>query len=303
MKKLLKYILLVVLAFVVIDKLAGLALNYVNNHTIKGDYGRNNFIANEMKADAVFFGSSRCIHHYDPRILADSMGMTCYNAGDDGMGIILFYPRYKMIQARYNPKVVVYDVEPTFDLLDKEDNSKYLGFLRLSPRNAATDSVIYAVSPVERLFMLSDLYRYNSKFLNIIAQYKSSETQTARDYTYSPLKKTLAFEPGPEPDWQLHPDSLKLFYLEKLINECKAHGTKLIFCTSPVYKETSEAYLAEAKRLSQKYQIPLLNHYCDTAYTLHRDLFADRIHLNEKGAQKYSKMIAGEIAAALKAMP
>ena len=34
--------------------------------------------------DILIFGSSRALHHYNPQIIEDSLGMTCYNVGSGG---------------------------------------------------------------------------------------------------------------------------------------------------------------------------------------------------------------------------
>ena len=43
------------------------------------------------------------------------------------------------------------------------------------------------------------------------------------------------------------------------------------------------------------YNIPLWNHFCDTTFSLHHELFEDPIHLNSAGEDLYSKTIFKEI--------
>ena len=42
----------------------------------------------KREADVLILGPSTANHHYDCRIIEDSFGMTCYNAGRDGQNII-----------------------------------------------------------------------------------------------------------------------------------------------------------------------------------------------------------------------
>ena len=59
-------------------------------------------------------------------MISDSLGVSCYNAGESGCGIILAYGRLLMILERYTPKAIIYEVTPDFDYLDGKDNHKYL---------------------------------------------------------------------------------------------------------------------------------------------------------------------------------
>ena len=47
------------------DFLIGKGMDYVYANVMSGGQRRNNFIANEMDADILVFGSSRAIHHYN----------------------------------------------------------------------------------------------------------------------------------------------------------------------------------------------------------------------------------------------
>ena len=280
----------------VVDHLSGRVMGYIYNNTTKGDYGRSNYICKQTNQDILIFGSSRAIHHYDPTILKEKLGMTCYNCGEDGMGIICSYGRYSMIKQRYNPKLIIYDIEVAYDVL-KDDNTRYLGFLRPYYEEPGIDSIFYRVSPNERYKMMSHLYRYNSRWLDIVAQYRSKSNLFAKDYTYSPLKATLNYEPEryrfPEDS---DCDSLKLYYLERFIKDCESNGTKVIFTISPVYGETYNKLLKSFHNICVKYQIPILDHFADKIFSLNRDLFKDKKHLNDRGAKLYSEMIAEEIA-------
>ena len=249
------------------DQLAGMVMTFINNHTVKGDYGRNNYICTQANQDILIFGSSRAIHHYNTRIISDNLHKTCYNCGQDGMGIICSYGRYSLIKQRYKPQLIVCDIEIAYDVL-KDDNTRYLGFLR----------------PY-----------YGQDFIDSIFNKVSGSKVIAKDYTYSPLKGTLNYEPD---KYVFHTekdcDSLKLYYLEKLIQDCRANGTKLAFAISPVYGETVNHLLRPFADICNKYNIPLLDHFADSCFTLNRELFKDKKQLNEKGATQYSELIASE---------
>lgn len=294
MRRLILKILLFLSIIIVADKLFGMVMDSVLDATEKGDWGRNNYIFNDLKSDVVILGSSRAIHHYNPQIFTDTLGMSCYNCGEDGMGIFLMYARYKAISQRYCPQLIIYEVLPGFDILSEKDNLKYLKYLRPYHGIASVDSVINAISPLESLKLLSDGYRYNSCFVDIIAQRLSKDSETAKDYSYSPLFKQMDYELNVE-NAEVETDLIKISYLEDLIKCCKTHGTMLIFTASPVYKPISDNGFMSLKQLCKTYNVPFINHYGDTLYSNESSYFADATHLNKKGADSFASQLASQI--------
>lgn len=282
------------------DYLFGVGMNTIYNHTEKGDHGRNNYICNEADQDILIFGSSRAIHHYNPSILGKKLGMSCYNCGEDGMGIILSYGRYKMFQKRHQPKLIIYDIEVAYDFL-KNDNSKYLGLLRPFYDEPEIKSIFEEVSSNEKYKMISHLYRYNSRWLDIIAQYRSNSNVYAREYKFAPLQRTMDYEPeeykfASDEDC----DELKLGIWDRFLTDCERNNTKVIFVISPVYGEKSNHLLKPFTELIQKHGITLLDHFSDEHFIHNKELFADKMHLNKKGANQLSEMISEEINSLIK---
>ena len=278
------------------DKLFGMVMDSVLTTTEKGDWGRNNYIFNELKSDIVILGSSRAIHHYNPKIFSDTLGMSCYNCGEDGMGIFLMFARYKAISQRCCPKIVIYEVLPGFDILSEKDNLKYLKFLRPYTDVEFVDSIVNSISSLESWKLLSDAYRFNSCFVDIIAQSISKDTEMAKDYTYSPLFGQIGDGiTGSADNDIIKTDTLKIKCLENLIQECKELHVKLIFTASPIYKPSSDRSYETLKHLCADYHVPFINHYCDTTYCNNPSYFADASHLNIQGAERFSSLMASKI--------
>lgn len=138
-----------------IDMAVGLIFPMLVSNAKGGDNKRNNYICNDTKEDILVFGSSRAIHHYNPEMISDSTGMTCYNCGQDGNGIILNHARLKIITERYAPKYIIYDVTPGFDLLAGDDNHKYLGMLRAYYDRNGIPGIFESVDQTEKYKMQS----------------------------------------------------------------------------------------------------------------------------------------------------
>lgn len=294
MKKFISKVILFLIGLVILDQLVGIGARYLVGHAKGGDTGLNNYICNQMEEECIIFGSSRGMHHYDPNIITDSLDMSCWNCSLDGNGIILMYGRYKMLSARYTPKMLIYDVQTSFDLLEG-DNHKYLGGLRYYYDRQGIDSIFWNVDKTERLKMLSNCYRYNSQWLQLISD--NIHPLQSDDKGYRPMDKTMIYKPKKTQlkKEEYKYDSLKLYYLERLVKECKAKGTQLVFAISPQYASHNDDVYKPLKEICSRYQVPLLNHYCDKDFVDNSDYFYDFVHMNRTGATKYTKMLVGEL--------
>lgn len=277
-----------------IDLVAGKTLSYMVAHSKGGENGRNNYICNEVDADVLIFGSSRAIHHYNPKIITDTLKMSCYNCGMDGNGIILNYGRYQMICQRYHPKIVIYDVMPSFDLLAGDDNHKYLGWLRAYYDRIGVSEIFDKVDSTEKYKMLSQCYRYNTKFIQIISDFihpiqddgccgyrpNEGELDTMK------IGKNLKFK-----DFEY--DTLKVSYFKKLVT--MSSDTKIIFVLSPHWYGMDTTPLKPIMDMCNEYGCKFYDFSNRSKYLGAKRYFKDGSHLNSRGADEFSKDIASQI--------
>ncbi len=301
-KFLIKTAVLAVLLWAV-DAAVGAGCRFLQGRAKGGDTGRLNYIADEMEDEILVFGSSRALRHYDPRILADSLGLTCCNCGEIGNGIIHCYGKYRLFRDRYVPRVIVCDITPAVDLSGREDNEKYLSWLRCFYDREGIDSIFWDVDAAERWKMRSMMRKYNEKFVHLAVDAYSPVAAFEGDY--HPLEGTIAYEPksgeaGANPE-AFRPDGLKLEYWRRLVSDCEARGTRLVFMVSPKYDPDEPAsHFEPFRRLAREEGIPFLSHYDDSAFTGKRCYFKDNWHLNRKGAEAYTKVVASELKELLK---
>ncbi len=257
-----------------------------------GETQKKIYVCDTAQEDLLIFGSSRAYRHYDPDIFEANLNMTAYNCGLSADGIIAAYGFYRMAENRYAPKVIIYDVYPPTDLLEG-DNHPDLGDLRYFYDKPGVDSLFWNVDRAERYKMMSQMYRYNSLFPNMIKEYFHPTNNSHKGYVFT--NRELKSEPKPyeRPDKYRY-DSLKLHFLEKLIKDCEGK-TELIFTVSPLYENTEDDILDPVRDLCAKYGLPLISHYTDSTFNFQRNYFFDRIHMNGTGATEYSKIIAHEV--------
>lgn len=284
-----KFIAKIILFFTIIgicDFVFGKGMDYVVNHIDTGGQGRDNHICNSADEDILIFGSSRAIQHYNAQMMEDSLGMTCYNCGDEGNGIILSYGRLSMVREKHQPKIIIQDIEPRYDLF-KNDNSTYIGWLKARYDREGIPEIFEAVDKSEGYKMKSQLYRYNTKCIQNIFVYLTGISTDTGIKGFRPMDvemDTTRVAPLSE-DYEF--DSLKLEFVQKFIN--KAKGSKLIFVVSPIWNGMNTDMTAPIRKMCEEQHILFLDFSNDPKYVRHNDYYRDGRHLNARGADVFTR--------------
>ena len=149
----------------------------------------------------------------------------------------------------------------------------------------------------DKLFYQSNLYKYNKKFFNII----SGNIRTEKKFNgYVPLFGALSEIPN-EPSKEVFTVGTDLLEITKdFIKKAKKNNIKVILVLSPSYKELPSEFYNYANSLPSKYKINVINHFKDTTFLNHPNYFHDTDHLNDSGAQVFSKVVGNEINALIK---
>lgn len=277
----------------IIDQVYGYAINQLRLKVAGGTVGKNMYVCDSVKSDVLIFGSSRARMGYDPVIIGDSLKMSCYNCGENGMGIIFDYARMKVITHRYMPKMVIIDVLPILYIMKRDDDIIFLNEMRPWYNVDGVDSVFWKVDNTERYKMLSKMYCYHSKFLDYILNLHSKIPSNG--YDPAPSSKIISdCELNQKEPTDNVEDPLKMYYLERFIKDYR-NKTKLVFVVSPRYNFKTSKTVDPLRKLCNKYHILLLDHYADPKFVHDRSLHGDGNHFNEKGATLFSQTISKEI--------
>lgn len=281
-----------ILLLICTDFAIGKALKHLSAFAIGGDTYKNNYIAEKIDEDIIIMGSSKASHHYVSSIIEDSIGYSCYNAGIDGNGIIRAYAYTVMFTQHHTPKIIVFDVINSFDLVTN-DNVKYLGGVKPFYDKEHIADIFKEISCTEPYKMYSYMYRYNSKALQIIADIFAPQQNGIKGYR--PLYGIIKHPKSEVNDDEREYDSLKIQYIERLINLCKQKDIQLFFAISPNHCQTNIINYSPILSLANKHNITLLNHLNDTTFVGKNEFFKDAGHLNNEGATLYTNIIVNEL--------
>ena len=283
-----------VLAFLAIvvafDVICGVTLRHIESKAKGGFTFRDNYICDRLETDVLVSGSSRCVRHFNPQIISDSLGMTCYNSGQMGNGIILNYGRLKMIDERKKPKIIIYDLHPDFDLLEGEDNHRYLTWLKSHYYRDGISEIFESIDRSEKYKMQSRMYRYNSRWVEIMIDFLHPISE-ARSDGFSPLMgemdKTKIHTEDKKVNKKYVFDELKISYINKMIAE--SGDARLFFVVSPSWYGMDTLQFDPVKMICQERGITFVDFSNDPKYVHHDEYFKDGMHMNDKGADEFTK--------------
>ena len=298
MKKYLLYILLFFAFAAIIDRGFGHVCRHLAADAKGGTTYHYNYIANKTSEDIILMGSSRMCRHYNPQILEDSLGMSVYNTGIKGNGIILNYGLLELIVGRYSPKLIVYDVF-AFDMYDDsrfaDDNVRYLDNLKDYYDVPAIREIFEDVNPSEKWKLYSQMYRYNSKLPRILGdRFHPTEKYNKG---YNPYYGTMDYVKEEDDRNDLGSvDSLKLKYVRKFIELAKEKDITLIFSASPRFGAVPDnRYNDPIKAICREMGVPFIDYYADPEFTSNTEYFHDSNHLNNVGSDVFTRKFIKEI--------
>ncbi len=304
--KILFKILIFVFSVIILDRVIGF---YLQKYYITQTSGKNyelTYILKDCKAEIFIFGNSRAKHHYDSRLIKDSLNMSCYNAGLDGaQSILTSYAQVKVITKRYPPKIIIleYNADINVGSISYDRLSVLLPYFEVFPE---LRPIILLRSPYENIKLTSSIYPYNSLILNIIRYNLDYDEPRNQSYEgYVPLKNVIQnekyFEKEEEierkKNLEIRIDTNMMNALKNIIQLCQEKNIQLYIINSPIFHKVKEKKISYS--ISEKIAVDYINqskvkyfdYSFDSTFSGKCELFNDRIHLNENGAKTFTNMI------------
>jgi hypothetical protein len=291
---------LVLIAFIVFlcDRGIGKVLKYFYFRQSSGLLYRTTYAIDSTKADILVFGSSRANRHYVPAIFEDSLHCTFYNTGREGNFILYNYAIFKAVTRRYQPKLIIIDIIPGETGYESKSYERLSSLLPYYQNHAEIRSIVALRSPLEKIKLLSAIYPYNSLLFTIaMGNLEYNKKRKADIKGYLPLHKTM--KPVKMDTVQLDDsvlDGNKINALTQIMNTCRQNKIELWFVQSPAYLVSRDKYLNP--QISELFSGDRVNYYNlsdDTLIINNPEYFADKNHLNDKGARVFSNLVSKRI--------
>jgi hypothetical protein len=249
-------------------------------------------------------GSSRARNHYVADSLEQYLGKRVHTFGRGGQFSSLYqYSVAQLVLTESTPDVWV--IEADARLYRGSDSDKLAELLPYATRNAAIREAVTTRSRFERVKFWSRAYPYNSLALNLVKERLRPTWAVPRNGFHAlrgrinPRERVDSLETA-----EFFPpvDSVKLEYLHGLVDSLRSRGVRVLAVRSPFYAgdtKTRALLQREGRELAAVFAsmaVPFIDvsgeRYPEFASS---EVYANRRHLNEQGALRFSRIIADSI--------
>ena len=294
---LLKVLIFLLIVFA-LDFAIGSLLRYYYFKQTSGFYYRTTYSLEETKADVLIFGSSKANHQFYPDIFEKRLNLSYYNVGRDGSSIFYHYSILQSVLKRYIPKIIILEMTREFE-------KKQISYDRISmllpyyESNPSVRPIIKLRSRFEKFKMISKIYPYNSLLFSIVSgnsEFNRSRNSDIKGYVPLTREWTVPIQHFSVP-FKDQIDSTKIKIFESFIKACNNSGVKLYIVASPNYyiMDYVDRSNLIAMQIARKYGVQFFNYSNDSLFLATPSYFADNMHLNDKGAISFSKILVEEI--------
>lgn len=311
MVKKIRNIILFVLALVAIDQIGGRTLDYLRDRLFAAHptADKTYYIANEVDADIVIMGASNATSCYISQQIADSTGMTCFNAAMSGRFADYQCCMLRLMLSHHQPKYLLWEIGE-FAFSDYFADMDYNGAVDIYPYYSPSPALPeregaceYVRSYIDRkdewqwLRMCSRLYQHNSKLMDYLLLIHSQDSDSLLGY--EPLPSTgyeypeYKEETRTVEEYEASFSQARYETIKRTIDYCHRQGVKVIITSSPRYvKGGIKDGLMYRKmcELAEECGCPYLEFLDDERFTKDNTFFHDAGHLNSRGAEEYMKI-------------
>jgi hypothetical protein len=244
--------------------------------------------------DIIVFGSSRAKHHYNAKMMEDSLLLKAYNFGYGGQNNYFHEILLRNILLRHKPKIILLDLmyidfEVTESSWDKDKLDVLIPFCQFP----LIGDEISTLDAYHKLKSLSCIYPFNSQIYTIV---KNNYFPYSNHFNgFIPLNdkkwsKELTIESTSIQGFKY--DHQKIEIIEGFIKLCKENNIKLLLFISPLYKkyENGLPFKDLLMYLQEKHKINVFD-FRNNSEFLNSNYFSDPMHLNSDGAEIYTKNV------------
>lgn len=292
-----QYVVFLVIFVVSLDFVVGTIYEklYFSEKSIENDSLIHSVLG--TNEDILIFGSSRALHHYNPKILEESLDMSCYNLGSGGQNIYYHLALLESTLERYTPKIAILELMSIdFEQTPPKWDTEKLGvLLPFASKSVSCKNAVMLRGKSEQLKLQSSIYPFNS------LQYVSLRNNLfplSNSYNgYIPLNRIYGDTLGSRVYNKKNVDEDKEKSIFKFVEICKLNNIELFIFISPHYVTQihGSIYSEITTRLQEKYGVQVYNFESDSLFLSQVENFADPLHLNREGADKYTSIVTGFI--------
>ncbi len=271
----------------------------------------NDIFDGAIHADVVVSGSSRAYVQVDPRILDSLLKCTSYNLGMDGSDFLLQSARLETyLKFNRKPKIILQILEARS--LEKLDNifqyeQFFPYFSDSSLHNVIRQYQTYSPAEYKIPFLR---YRHDHRLitLGLLEYFHLYHVSTnGKDRGYAGVERR--WDDSFQKFIRDHPNGYRVKVdvplveiFENYLQKCKANNIAVVMVYAPEYKDAHryitnrDSIMYLYRNFSTTYGVPFLD-YSDSIISSNKNYFYNSQHLNKRGAEKFSRMLARDVEA------
>lgn len=297
--KLVILILCILAMDLVIYTLIGQSLKNIGT----GELGFQHVI--KSKYDIVIFGASKSTTNYDPSIIKDVTGMSCYSLGSTGSTFLAQYPQLVRILDAYTPHIVVFELigDDLDEGLLSYKAGRVVDRMLLHIDNKDVYDLITQIDKWHGVKSVIRSYRYTSVIGDRIV-----ELFRSRDHTYDPRLGYNPKERNPnfvfkiEDDMHARNDEIAIKRnnspiieraFERMLSELQRNSIHAVFVHSPNYMNRGSRIDPTVIRMIHEKGMEFYDMADNVVFDYNEcDYYSDELHLSPQGANEYSRVFA-----------
>lgn len=275
-----------------------------------GRYYRTTEALYGSEADVMIFGSSIANHSCNPQILTNSLKLSSYNAGVRGQSVFFAQAIQEVVLERYKPKVMILLLEP-YILYERPDFYDRLADLSPYYRKEPAIREIMTLSEKNdfkyKYFSYSNLIVFNSTILHIL-KYRLRPQADIRGHlpmydaitpvTIAQIEKERKGEYTPEIMQSLEIDTNVYRSLEKFFSNAQEANIPILCVFAPEIRYADYSKDESFKLINElaiKYKVKTMDYNNHPDFTYQYHYWGDNVHLNNKGADYFTSLLATDI--------
>jgi len=304
----LKRALLFVALIFMTDSILGYGLKKLYFIQKKGQFAQTTYAVDSTYQDILIFGSSRATRHYKPDIFSSKIKMSCYNGGRDGQMIPFSAALEDVTFKRYIPKIILLDINP-WEL--SKGRSKYEKLSILFPYfnyHPELESHLDRINKGEKYKLLSKTYAFNSSLFISLNNFILEKRLPKENSGYLPLTGIMtkeAYEDYLSKSASINASEFKNNSLDttavnlytSFLKKARKHGIKTFVFISPCILNNSFNPFKKnlIKQIALEEGAAFYDYSGDSRFNNNYTLFSDIFHLNNVGAEIYTKLVADNL--------
>ena len=260
--------------------------------------------------DLAIFGSSRAFIHINPAILEKELNLNAYNFGLNGSKFKMQFYRFNLYLKHHpKPKTIVWNLDTfSFSHIDEVfQPNQYTPFMLW---NSTLYSALKEYKHTDVWEFILPLYRYRDQTYWKDQIARSKKEKVGKDGLFRD-EGFKSYNRKWNVDWAKLEKKNSDFdvrdypLLEQLIQRCQQENIQLIFTIAPEYYKgqpymlNRDEVINRYKTTLKKYDLPLLD-YSNDSISYQQKYFYNTTHLNNKGAEAFSRALAQDLKALLK---